>query len=410
MNKDENLKVAVIERCVKGKMTVQEAARRLELSERQVKYLKARYKKYGVSSMQHGNCGRQPSHTLAPSIKEKILEIKRKPCYEKVNFTQFCEDLKGEYGIEISYTALRNLLIKNGYTSPKTQRKRKVQHPRRERKRQFGEMLQTDATPYPWFGGKETYALHALIDDATGKLTGLYICKNECAEGYFQVLGQTIESHGVPASIYADGLSLFFSNKKPSIEEQLEGKHSGSTQFGEIAKQLGIQLIHARSPQAKGRVERLWETLQSRLPVEFAKLGIDTVEAANDYLREEYVRVFNTRFGVEATNNITAFMPRPKGIILNQLLSIKYTRIVDNSGCFSLNNVIFQCNVPHIPLKSKIEVLINARLGVKVLYNGHLFTPTPFQDKKKSQALGSSIDSIIAKFIYENCLKNEHVA
>jgi transposase len=173
LNAREELKKQVIELCVSDKMTVKAAADRLRLSERQVKKLKARYKEIGVSSILHGNCGRQPSRTLSPEVKQRILEIKEKPEYLSINFLHFCEELEEEYRIKISYTALRKLLLQNNTETPKKRRKRKVKHPRRERKTHFGEMLQTDATPFDWFGIGETFALHALIDDATGRLTGL---------------------------------------------------------------------------------------------------------------------------------------------------------------------------------------------------------------------------------------------
>lgn len=410
MNAKEELKTQVIELCVKGKMTVKAAAERLKLSERQVKNLKARYKKEGVCSMRHGNCGRQPKVTLSPETRQKILEIKERPEYRKINTLHFREELSDEHGIKISYSALRALLLANRIESPKKHRKRKIRHPRRERKERMGEMLQTDATPYDWFGVGETFALHALIDDATGAVTGLYMSKNECAEGYFRILKQTISDYGTPQSIYADGLSLFFSSAKPSVEEQLQGKMSGQTQFGYIMEKLGTKLIHARSPQAKGRVERLWETLQSRLPVEFAKRGITNVDAANEFLENEYREIFNQRFAIEPSNKEKAFMVRPKGIALDTLLSLRYTRTLDNSGCFSFDSVLCQVSIEGAKPNAKIEICINARTGVKVLYDGKFYTPTPILDKKKRQVAGSGVQAIFNEFISKNCLKNEHVA
>jgi transposase len=410
LNAKEELKKQVIELCINGKMTVKAAAVRLNLSERQVKNLKARYKKIGVSSVLHGNCGRQPKQTLSPEVKQKIVEIKSEESYSTINFLHFQEDLESEYGIKISYSALRSLLMSIGTKSPKSRRKRKVKHPRRERKERFGEMLQTDATPFDWFGTGETFALHAFIDDATGKLTGLFVRKNECAQGYLGIMRQTISRFGIPQSIYADGLSLFFSTAKPTVEEQLQGKTTGQTQFGRIMESIGCHMIHARSPQAKGRVERLWETLQSRLPVEFAKRGIKNVEAANAFLENEYLAQFNERFGKTPTKEETAFMKRPKGLVLDTLLSMRYMRTVDNSGCFSFDGVICQSNIRGIMPNAKVEILINARLGVRIMYKDRLYTPTPILDKKKRQVTGSSIKAIFAQFIWENCLKNEHVA
>lgn len=406
MNEQEKLKAHVIQMCCNGKMTVKEGAMRLKLSERQVKNLKARVRKFGVESILHRNCGRQPTRALSPGKQQEILEIKRKPEYAKVNFYHFCEELGIEFGIKISYSALRNLLIANGIKSPKTRRKRKVKHPRRERKERFGELLQTDATPFDWFGIGEKSALHAFIDDATGTLTGLYMCKNECYEGYAQITRQTLQKHGIPLAIYADGLSMFFSNEKLSIEDELAGKTRKLTQYGEVLSGLGTQLIHARSPQAKGRVERLWETLQSRLPVEFAKRNIKTDEEANAFLLE-YIGIFNIRFGVEPTKKESAFIKRPKGLNLDTLLAWKTTRIVDNSGCFSFGRVICKCNIKDIFPKAKVEILVSVKLGVKVRYQGRLYTPTPILDAKNRQISGSSIQTILAQFVHDNCLKNE---
>ena len=410
MNRQEKQKAHVIGMCVKGRMTVKAAAERLKLSERQVKNLKGKYRKEGATAMIHGNCGKQPRHTLTPELKQKILGIKAQAEYEKVNFTHFQEELESEYQIRISYTALINLLKAHDYESPHKRRPRKKEHVRRERKACFGEMSQTDATSYDWFGTGKSDALHALIDDATGRITGLYMSKNECAEGYFQIVHQTITDVGVPQSIYADGLSLFFGGKEPSVEEQLAGKTIGTTQFGAIMESLGCRLIHARSPQAKGRVERLWQTLQSRLPVEFAKRNIKTVDEANVFLHDYYIEMFNNRFSQEPMNTQSAFMKLPIGTHLDTLLSMKYERTVDNGGCFSFHGVLCQCNVPDIVKNAKIELLVNGRIGVKVRYKGKLYTPLPILDKKKRQVAGSSIEAIFASFVHDSCFKNEHVA
>jgi len=409
MRDGEKLKAHVIQMCCEGQMTVREGAMRLKLSERQVKKLKARIKEFGVESILHRNCGRQPKHTLSSETQQKILEIKELPEYANVNFYHFCEELRDEFGIKVSYSALRNLLIANGIKSPKTRRKRKVKHQRRKRRERFGELLQTDATPYDWYGIGGKSALHALIDDATGKLTGLYMCKNECYEGYAQITRQTLKRHGIPLAIYADGLSIFFSNEKLSVEDELAGKMHKLTQYGEILSGLGTQLIHARSPEAKGRVERLWETLQSRLPVEFAKRGIKTDGEANAFL-VEYMEIFNTRFGVLPSKEESAFMKSPKGINLDTLLAWKATRIVDNSGCFSFDGVICKCNIKDILPRTKVEILVSVKLGVKVRYLGHLYNPTPILDTKNRHISGSSIQTIFARFVQNNCLKNQKTA
>ena len=282
MNKQEELKSHVLTCMIEGKMTVREGAERLGLSERQVKRLKARVKENGETSVLHRNCGRQPKHTLTPEKKQGILNIKQDPAYDKVNILHFQELLEREHQIKISYTALRSLLISNGYQSPKKQRKRKVKHPRRPRKSQSGEMLQVDASFHQWFkGDSRYYTIHGLIDDATNNVTGLYMCENECMEGYMQIMRQTIKNYGVPKSLYTDGLSVFYSTKQPTIEEQLAGKTVNKTQFGVMMETLGVHMIHARSSQAKGRIEREWGTMQGRIETEFAIRNITTPEQAN---------------------------------------------------------------------------------------------------------------------------------
>jgi hypothetical protein len=147
----------------------------------------------------------------------------------------------------------------------------------RERRAKVGELLQTDVTPFDWFTLGVSYALHGFQDDATGDIPGLYLCEHECLQGYFEAFRAVLHGYGVPEALYVDRIGIYFVNtKKPenrSIEEQLAGKTLDKTQFGLIAETLGCCLISTGSPQARGRIERLWETLQSRLPVWFALNG-----------------------------------------------------------------------------------------------------------------------------------------
>lgn len=189
------------------------------------------------------------------------------------NFLHFKELLEIHEKIKISYNALYLILTKAGFKIPKKHRKTMLHH-RRKRMPKEGLLIQMDATPFEWFGGNEQFALHGAIDDATGKIVGLYICKNECLQGYLETTRQMLFDYGIPVSIYADRHTIFRSPKadKVSIEEQLKGKLINETQFGRAMSELGVTIIPARSAQDKGRVERLWETLQSRLPIEFQHL------------------------------------------------------------------------------------------------------------------------------------------
>lgn len=412
MNKKEELKAHIIKCCVDGNMTVKQAANRLGFSERYVKKLKARYKKYGVSSMLHGNCGRQPKRTLDIALKQKILDIRKQPKFDTVNVMHFKDILEEKYKIIVSYSFLYNFLKKNNIKSPRKHRKTKVHH-RRNRRSKIGELLQIDATPHEFFmGDNNKYTLHGLIDDASGQITGLYMCKNECMQGYFEVIRQTLKNFGVPENIYADGSSIFFTTKKDklTLEEQLSGVEEPNTQFGKIMDELGIHLIHAGSSQAKGRIERLWNTLHDRLITEFKINNITNMEQANIFLKE-YIKKYNKKFKVKPKDKKKAFIPLLKSVNLDTLLTVKYKRTVDNGTCFSLNNVSFKIENINILPRTRIDVLISKKIGIKVLYKNKLYTVKPIYDKNDIPIEKiESIENIIAEFIYFNCLKNERIA
>jgi len=412
MNKKEELKAHIIKCCVDGNMTVKQAANRLGFSERYIKKLKARYKKYGVSSMLHGNCGRQPKRTLDIALKQKILDIRIQPEFDTVNVRHFKDILEENYKIIVSYSFLYNFLKKNNIKSPRKHRKTKVHH-RRNRRSKIGELLQIDATPHEFFiDDNNKYTLHGLIDDASGQITGLYMCKNECMQGYFEVIRQTLKNFGVPENIYADGSSIFFTTKKDklTLEEQLSGLEEPNTQFGKIMDELGIHLIHAGSSQAKGRIERLWNTLHDRLITEFKINNIINMEQANIFLKE-YIKKYNKKFKVKPRDKKKAFIPLLKSVNLDTLLTVKYKRTVDNGACFSLNNVSFKIENIDILPRTRIDVLISKKIGIKVLYKNKLYTVKPIYDKNDIPIEKiESIENIIAEFIYFNCLKNERIA
>ena len=411
MKDKEELKKAVIECCINGTMTVKQAADRLKFSERYVKELKARYKKFGASSMMHGNCGKQPKHTIDANIKSRILEIWKQPEFEECNFTHFQEILEEDYDIHISYTPLYNLLNSKGFKSPRKHNKEKL-HNRRQERTSEGELLQVDGTPHQFFYGNEKeYCLHGFIDDATHKVTGLYMCENECMHGYLEVTRQTFKNFGVPLALYADGSSIFFpKDEKLTIEEQLAGITEPTTQYGRMMKFLGVDLIHAGSSQAKGRVERLWNTLHDRLRTEFRRHNITTIDQANEFLKT-YIPKFNKKFSIEPRDKKSSFMELPKYVNLDYLLSVKYSRTVDVSNCISISGTTFVIETKEILHKKKIEICISKRIGLKARFNNKWYKIIPISNQnKKSLKSNDSVEAIIQQFIYFNCLKNERLS
>lgn len=402
MLKQKDLKRAtLIEACIKGQCTIKQVAAALGISERRVKQIKKEVKENGVKSIQHGNRGRKPKNTISDKVRKTILELRSSYEYEISNFKHFQEILEERENIKISYSALYNILRTAGIKSPKKHHKSSLHH-RRKRKECEGMMLQADGTPFDWFNNGENYSLHGFIDDATGKITGLYMCKNECLLGYLEVLRQTLENYGIPISLYPDKYSVFFPPKKVddhiTIEEQLNGREKGITQFGRIVEELGIEMFPASSPQAKGRIERLWETLQSRLVTEFRINKIKTIDEANKFLIE-YIKIYNSKFAVEPISSKSLFLKLPKRYNLDELLCVKFERTIDNAGVFSIKNSKFQITDKHLPPKTKVQIYLSQKIGMRVKVNNKIYDVQPLELISKDSLESNSLN-------YENVLPN----
>ena len=415
MLKQKDLKRAtLIEACIKGQGTVKQVATALGLSERRVKQIKKEVKENGVKSIQHGNRGRKPKNTISDETRKRILELRSSYEYEISNFKHFQELLKERENIDISYSALYHILRNAGIKSPKRHRKTKLHH-RRKRKECEGMMLQADGTPFDWFGNGQKYSLHGFVDDATGKITGLYMCKNECLLGYLEVLRQTLENYGIPISLYPDKYSVFFPPKKVNdhitIEEQLNGREKGITQFGRIIEELGIEMFPASSPQAKGRIERLWETLQSRLTTEFRINNIKTIDEANTFLIT-YIEKYNSKFSIEASSKNNVFLKLPKRYNLDELLCVRFERTIDNAGVFSINNSKFQIMDKSLPPKTKVQIYISQKIGIRVKSNNKVYDVQPLELISKDKIDNNSLDyhqwlaDVVIELINEYYLKD----
>ena len=415
MLKQKDLKRAtLIEACINGQCTVKQVATALGLSERRVKQIKKEVKENGIKSIQHGNRGRKPKNTISDATKKRILELRSSYEYEISNFKHFQELLKERENIDISYSALYNILRNAGIKSPKRHRKTKLHH-RRKRKESEGMMLQADGTPFDWFGNGQKYSLHGFVDDATGKITGLYMCKNECLLGYLEVLRQTLENYGIPISLYPDKYSVFFPPKKVNdhitIEEQLNGREKGITQFGRIVEELGIEMFPASSPQAKGRIERLWETLQSRLTTEFRINNIKTIDEANTFLIT-YIEKYNSKFSIEASSKNNVFLKLPKRYNLDELLCVRFERTIDNAGVFSINNSKFQIMDKSLPPKTKVQIYISQKIGIRVKSNNKVYDVQPLELISKDKIDNNSLDyhqwlaDVVIELINEYYLKD----
>jgi len=392
MTPNELQRIHVIQQCIDGILTNGETAHILGLSQRQVIRLKKGVRNEGPQSMLHQNRGRQPAHTIPQDIKDQLISLKSTPIYQSANFAHFTELVTCQGEISLSYATVYRILTKARIKSPKTHH-RKTMHRTRKRKNAMGRLVQIDASPFSWIPGEASLALHGAIDDATGQVLGLCLFPTECLEGYFTLLDQVLTRYGLPIELYADRHTIFFSPKTKtlSLEEELAGKVAPLTQFGRALDELGISLIPAYSPQAKGRVERLWETLQSRIPVEIALHKITTLEEANHFLETHFLPHFNERFAHPPREPQTAFRPLPPELDLATILCWKAQRKSDAGGVFSYQGSWYQIDSKraqtHVPPRSSVTVCERSGRGICILYQGTTYSVTPVQNPPASKPI-----------------------
>ena len=362
-------KLIVIQSVIDGKRTGKEASNKLNLSERQIWRLVKKVKNSGVEGIKHGNRFIHQPRFITFEFKEHIKNLKLSDDYCDANFKHFQELIEEHENIKISYTSLYKILTEYGIKSKKKHKDRKT-HRQRKRKAHEGDLVQAAGTPFDWFKDGHMYSIHGFIDDATGKVLGAYMCEHECLLGYLEVLRQMLKNYGIPKCLYPDKFSVFFPAKgqKITIEEQLQGKEKPTTQFKRIIDVLGIDMFAASTSQAKGRIERLWNTFQDRLVTEFKLNKIKTIDEANEFLKT-YIKKYNKQFAVKAKNEESNFVPVPSYIDLDLLLAIKITRKIDSSGSFTIKNKRFQILNNNIMPKSKINIYISKKIGIIAEHN-----------------------------------------
>ena len=333
LNEKEQKRLKVLNMTIGGKLSRKEAAGLLGLSIRHTKRIEAAYRKEGAAALAHGNRGHKPAHALCTEIKLRVTQLARAR-YAGFNFSHFTEVLEEREGIKLSRSSVRRILREDGLVSPQ-KRKAPRHRSRRTRLPQDGMMLQIDGSPHDWLEGRgPELCLMGAIDDATGKVPHAHFQQHEDSKGYFRLLEAIISKYGIPMALYRDRHSIFelSPNHVPSIEEQLDGK-TGQTQMGRLLDELGINSIAAHSPQAKGRVERLWKTFQDRLSSELRLAGACTMEEANLVLLDFLPR-FNQKFSVKAAEPELAYRQVIQGFKPEEHFCFKYPRTV------GLDNVV----------------------------------------------------------------------
>jgi transposase len=363
LSQKELQRVAVISSCVKGELACARAAELLDLTPRQIKRLKARYRQGSAAALAHASRGR-PSHRRLPdAVREQILRLARST-YVGFNDHHLCEKLVEREGLLLSRETLRRLLRKQGLGPPR-KRRAPAHRQRRVRSARLGELVQLDGSPHDWLEGRgPRLTALGMQDDATGKILAARFFSSETAFGYLCLLRHLLRRHGLPLAFYGDRSGVFVRNDDNwTVEEQLAGIRQ-PTQFGRALQQLGITFIAARSPQAKGRVERLWGVLQDRLASELRLAQADDIDAANTVLRK-FIADYNRRFARQPRERQTAWRPVPES--LERICCFMHERIVSNDNVVQWDGRRFQ-----IPQQARRFSFAGAKVQIYQALNGRL--------------------------------------
>ncbi|MGA7912785.1 MAG: ISNCY family transposase [Candidatus Dormiibacterota bacterium] len=370
MNRAEQRRIIVLNHLESGALINAQAGELLGISKRQLQRLRKAYSEEGAAGLVHGNRGRPAYNAVDAAIAARVVEWARDK-YTGFNHQHLTEMLAENHGIELSRPTVRRILLQAGISSPRRRRPPKHRR-RRDRYPREGMLLQLDASRHDWLEGRGPYlSLVGCIDDATGRVPSACFREQEDAQGYFIVMRETVSKFGIPMAAYADRHSIFYQGKEPhlrrlSLEEQLAAQRE-PTQFGRLLNELGVQLIHALSPQAKGRIERLWGTFQDRLASELRLAGAANCEQANQVLRRFLPR-HNRRFVVSAQQPETAWVEWPKGHHLDQLFCFKYRRVVLNDNTVRIGQQVIDIPPPN---KGRASYA-HARVEVQERFDGSL--------------------------------------
>src|SRR5450755_280553 len=327
VSQKEFQRVKVIENAVAGRLRVSEAARLLQLSERQVQRLKRRFCPDSVAWVHHGNRGRPMPWALPAALRRTILQLARGK-YQGFNDSHLCQKLHSEEHLSVSRESVRRILRRAQLASPQKRRPRQYRA-RRLRRPRFGMMVLTDASRHDWLEGRgPELTLIGFQDDATSQILSAHFqLEAENTLGYFRALHAMVSTHGVPLSVYRDRHGIFQRNDPHwTLAEQLAGKQS-PTQLGRALEELGIQQIPAYSPQAKGRIERAWRTCQDRLVSELRLARATTLQQANTVLAG-FCADYNQRFARPPADTTRDFRSLPRRFDLARCLSLRYQRVV----------------------------------------------------------------------------------
>jgi transposase len=376
-------RIEVIQRVFRGELTVGSAAVLLGISERQCYRIKGRVREHGAKGVIHGNRGRCCKRKVKEKTVSRVVALARGK-YQGFNDHHLTDKLKEHEQIFLSREKIRGILRSHGIATPRKRRASKHRS-RRDRRMAEGMMLQVDGSPHDWLEGRgPRLCLIGAIDDAGGKVPGAFFAQAESSWGYLRLFCGIFKRHGLPQSVYSDRHSVFWTDRVPTLDEQLINKRP-TTEVGRALDELGVTLILAGSPQAKGRIERLWGTFQDRLVSELRLAKAKTLEQAQVVL-DRYLPEHNRKFSKPV--QAQPAWRKASAQQIEQALCFKEKRTVANDNTITFDGVVFQ-----IPEKSPHRSYANKRIDVHVGLDGsvELFYKTEkiaAFDSKKNHAFG----------------------
>jgi len=390
----EQLKLEVIQRVMDNQIDISNAAQILGLSDRSIYRLLSRVRTSGVKAVIHGNRGNNHAGKITEEYKQKVKDFAAGK-YKGFNDRHMQEKLLEKESIQINRESLRLILREAGISAKQKRRGRKYRR-HRERKEAVGIMLQIDASRHDWLESRgPVMTIVGAIDDASGEVWARFD-NSESTWAYLRLIRQIAIDKGLPLSLYSDRHTIFHSPKEATIVDQLEGKQF-RTQFGKSMDELGIKIIKAYSPQAKGRIERVWGTFQDRLIAEMRLEGINNREEANNFL-PFFLKDFNKKFCCKPKKHIVAFRKSPPVKELDRILCLKEPRTVSKDHTIKFHGLLLQ-----IPPSRKWASIS----GQKVLVLQHSNGSVEIMYKRQSVARFSyeSIKNIVKKCGF----KNDHI-
>jgi len=365
MSAKELSRLEVMQRLSRKQLSQKGAGMILSLSVRQIKRLLRTYRQKGAGGLVSKHRGRPGNHRLSEEVKKRALNL-LKTKYQGFGPTLAHEKLVEKDKLQLSDESVRQLMIEEGLWKAR-RAKKVIVHQLRERRACFGELVQIDGSPHDWFEGRaEACVLLVFIDDATGKLVQLRFVERESFFSYCQAAEGYFKRFGKPVAFYSDKNSIFRVNV-PSV-----GTGEALTQFGRAMLELDLEIICANTPQAKGRVERVIQTLQDRLPKEMRLRGISSMAEGNAYL-PEFLQDFNQRFGEEPRSSVDAHRPLTPKDDLARILAWQETRCLSKNLTLQFYNTVYQIQSqrPSYALRNaQVLVCLNPQEEITILYNG----------------------------------------